>query len=153
MDLNWNSPDAFEVTPGIYRAGVKTCEGTMSKNGDPMLKVGLVALDWGHMTLVDDYIMLGGKGMRFGLPRLVALGIAKGTPNFEPADLVGRQVYVAIHWEEYVKRDGTPSRSLRVNVKAEDSHCGYWPVASPPSGVRKPEQPIPEPAPIEETPF
>lgn len=152
MEINWNSPDAFAFGPGIYRCRVKSCEQSASKNGDPMLILSLIALDWGHAALTDDRIMLGGKGMRFGLPRLVALGIPRGTSNIDAADMVGREIYVAMNWREWDKTDGTKVRALNVDTGGSP-FCGYWPITQPPQNICLPSEPIPEPADVDSTPF
>lgn len=149
VNVDWNSPDAFELGEGNYRCRVVAVSETRSRNGDLMLVVNFIALDWGHAK-IEDRIMLSGKGVRFGLPRLVALGVPRGMQSFDEQSLVGAEVYVAMHWREYEKSNGAKGRALNVDTGASP-HCGYWPAATPPESVKLPEHPIPEPQ--ADTPF
>lgn len=123
-----------DFEPGVYLAEVADAElrRTRSK-GEENFNVKLT-ID--GKLLAYDTLMLEGKGARFGIPKLRAMGFFQGNKaeEVQSGQLIGKRIWVRVAWQEYEGK-----KSLKpVSVFQPTFDCGYYPESRPPTDAADP---------------
>lgn len=144
--VNWNSTGIDLPNPGIYHVEVKSAEEKRSSNGNMMFIVKLVDIDRGHTDLIEDLIMLEGKGWRFGKEKLYALNVPTDAEEILASELIGLRAYVAIKHEPetYTNRKGEVVTTVKAKIdsQATSPWSGYWADGAKPEGYVEPSAPF-----------
>ena len=105
---------------GVHFVEIRSAVERHSSKGDAALVVELVDVDTGE-DVATHWMMTEGPGAKFGMQSIKGIGIRDDVVEFDPRDLVGRRVYVAIEHGEY--RD---EPTAGVASFAKGSTGGYW---------------------------
>ena len=145
-----------DFEPGVYLADVADAELRHTRDkGEANFNVKLTV---NGKTLAYDTLMLEGKGARFGIPKLRAMGFFRDgqAQEVHAVHLIGKRIWVRVGWQEYQgKKNLKP-----VSVFQPHFDCGYYPESNPPADAADPVF-IPEEAstgsaqrgPVDDTPF
>jgi hypothetical protein len=88
----------------------------MSKNGNAMFELTLVATDFGDKFLCRDFIMMSGAGLGIGRRKLKGLGFSEDDKWIDEAMILskGKDILVSVEAEDY-EYEGETRRRLVMN--------------------------------------
>ncbi|MEK9737011.1 MAG: hypothetical protein VW239_06790, partial [Candidatus Nanopelagicales bacterium] len=133
-ELDWGAEQRAELAAGVYLAEVREAEKTISKKGNKMYKLRLVAPAFAGKALCYEYLTVDGPGAGIGLKKLRLLGFSESDGTPQTRDMLGRRCYVSVSPEAY---NGKVSLKVDPDAYGEMDECffGWWSTDGLPSLV------------------